>query len=329
MRRREFTTLLGGALSALSFDVRAQERIRRIGVLMGYGEDDAEGQSSVAAFVQGLRELGWVIGRNVLIDYRWSAGDVGHMNMFADELVTTRPDVILAHTTPVTGALHKATGTLPIVFAAASDPVGDGFIASLSRPGGNITGFVNIEGSMGGKWMEILKEIDPRVKRVAFMFNPDTAPAGGKYFAASFDAATKSLGVEQITAAVRSDGDIESVLETLGREPGGGLVATADGFNTVHRKTIIAASARSGIPTTYHLARSAREGGLVSYGADVADIFRRCSSYVDRILRGARPSDLPAQVPTKFEFVINLKTAKSLSLIVPPTLLARADEVIE
>ncbi len=331
MRRREFIALLGGAAAAWPLTARAQqpERVRRIGLLMGHGEGDAEAQSFAAAFVQGLRDTGWTIGQNLRIDYRWAAGDVERMSAFAKELVELQPDVIVSHTTPVTAAVQRMTRTIPVVIAAASDPVGDGFVASLSRPGGNITGFINIESSMGGKWLELLKEIAPSLKRAAIMFNPDTAPAGGTYFSGSFEAAARVLAIEPMRTPVRSDTDIKRIIEELGGEPGGGLVTTADGFMTVHRATIISQAARNKVPTVYHIAVSAKDGGLLSYGASVSDIFRRCAPYVDRILRGAKPADLPVQVPTKFEFVINLKTAKALGLTVPPSLFARADEVIE
>jgi putative tryptophan/tyrosine transport system substrate-binding protein len=329
MRRREFISLVGGAAAAWPLAAQQLERMRRIGVLMAYGEGDAEGQSFTAAFVHGLQELGWTNGRNLRIDYRWAAGDVERMRAFAKELVELQPDAIVAHTTPVTAAVQRTTRTIPVVMAAVSDPVGDGFVPSLSRPGGNITGFINIESSMGGKWLELVNEIAPRVRRAAIMFNPDTAPARGAYFLDSFETAAQTLAIEPIKAAVRSDADIIRAIEELGRVPGGGLVATADGSMTVHRATIISQAARNNVPAVYHIAVSAKDGGLLSYGASVADIFYRCAPYIDRILHGARPADLPVQIPTKFEFVINLKTAKALGLEVPARLLARADEVIE
>ena len=257
------------------------------------------------------------------------SGDVEQMRTFAKELVALQPDVILANTTPVTLALHRATRTIPIVFAIVSDPVSEGLVASLSRPGGNITGFINMEASMGGKWLELLKEIAPGVKRAAIMFNPDTAPGRGSYFLGSFEAAAQSLAVEPIMAAVRSDADIERVITDLAREPGGGLVASSDGFILVHRASLVSLTARHKVPAIYGSQVSPKAGGLLAYGADNLDIFRRAAPYVDRILRGAKPADMPVQVPTKFELVINLKTASALGLEVPPTLLARADEVIE
>jgi putative ABC transport system substrate-binding protein len=330
MRRREFITLLGGAAGwPLAARAQPPERMRRIGILMGYADSDPAARSFIAAFVRGLGELGWTDGRNVRIDYRWAVGDVEQMRTFAKELVALQPDVILANTTPVTSALHRATRTIPIVFAIVSDPVSEGLVASLSRPGGNITGFINMEASMGGKWLELLKEIAPGVKRAAIMFNPDTAPGRGSYFSGSFEAAAQSLAVEPIMAAVRSDADIERVITDLGREPGGGLVASSDGFILVHRASLVSLTARHKVPAIYGSQASSKAGGLLSYGADNLDIFRRAAPYVDRILRGAKPADMPVQVPTKFELVINLKTAKALGIEIPPTLLARADEVIE
>jgi putative ABC transport system substrate-binding protein len=329
MRRRQFITLLGGA-ATWPVVVRAQQQdaLRRIGVLMGWSESDPEAKSDLAAFVQGLQQLGWVDGRNVRIDYRWANGDVDRMRTFAKELVDLRPEVILANTTPATVALQRETRTLPIVFVIVSDPVGAGLVASLARPGGNITGFINVEASLGGKWLELLKEMAPGVRRVAIMFNPDTAPGGGSYFLSPFEAAAKTVAVEPITAQVRSDAEIETVITSLGREQGG-LVLMTDGFMTVHRRAIISLAARNNVPAIYAESFSPKDGGLLSYGANSLDAFRRAVSYVDRILRGTPPGDLPVQVPTKFELVINLKTAKVLGLAVPPGLLAIADEVFE
>jgi putative ABC transport system substrate-binding protein len=329
LRRREFITFLGGA-AAWPVVARAQQpdRMRRIGVLMGWSESDPEAQSDLAAFVQGLQQLGWVDGRNVRIDYRWANGDVNRMGTFAKELVELRPDVILANTTPVTAALKRETQTIPIVFVIVSDPVGAGLVASLPRPGGNITGFINIEASLGGKWLELLREIAPRVRRVAIMFNPDTAPGGGSYFLGPFESAAKSLAVEPTIARVRNEAEIEGVMSALGHEEGG-LVVMTDGYMTVHRGSIISLAARNNVPAIYAESFSPKDGGLLSYGANYQDVFRRSVTYVDRVLRGTAPSDLPVQVPSAFELVINLKTAKALGLTVPPALLARADEVIE
>jgi putative ABC transport system substrate-binding protein len=331
MERRTFISLLGGVAVVWPTAARAQqlERVRRIGVLMGWAESDPDAQAALVAFFKGLQELGWADGRNLRIDLRWAAGDIGRMQEFAKELVALRPEMILANTTPVAKALHKETQSIPVVFVIVSDPVGAGVVASLSRPGGNITGFINVETAMGGKWVELLKELAPAVKRVGIMFNPDTAPGGGSYFMGPIEAAARSFGVEAIKTPVRSDGEIETVIIGLAREPGSGLVVMTDGFMTVHRGSIIPLAARNNVPAIFAEAFSPREGGLMSYGANVKDIFSRAASYADRILRGARPADLPVQTPTKFELVINLKAVRALGLNVPPTLLARADELIE
>jgi putative ABC transport system substrate-binding protein len=251
------------------------------------------------------------------------------MRTFAKELVGLQADVILANTTPVTAALQRETRTIPIVFVIVSDPVGAGFVASLPRPGGNITGFINVEAEMAGKWLELLTEIAPGVKRAAAMFNPYTAPGGGSYYLSAFEAAARSLKVEPIVAPVHSDAEIETIVASLGREVGGGLVVMPDGFTFVHRATTISLTARNNVPAVYTQSVFARDGGLLSYGHDRVDIFRRSASYVDRILRGAKPAELPVQLPTKFEMALNLKTAKALGLTVPPSFYWRADEVIE
>ena len=331
MQRREFIMLLGGAAAAWPLAARAQQpqQIRRIGVLMGWNETDREAQSNLAAFVQALQQLGWTDGRNMRIDYRWSNGDVNRMQISSKELVGSAPDAILAHTTPVTAALQRETRTVPIVFVLVSDPVGEGFVAGLPRPGGNITGFVHTEGEFAGKLLELLAEIAPTVKRVAIMFNPDTAPGRGSSYLPSFDTAARSFGLEAIAAPVRNDAEIQAIVATLGREEGGGLVAMPDGFTLVHRAAMILQAARNKIPAVYWNAIMARDGGLLSYGPDTSDIFRRAAPYFDRILRGEKPGDLPVQAPTKFELVINLKTAKALGIEVPLFFQQRADEVIE
>jgi putative ABC transport system substrate-binding protein len=330
MKRREFITLLGGAAAAWPHVARAQqgERMRRIGVLIGWIERDLEAQTNLAAFFQRFQELGWVDGRNVRIDYRWANGTIDRMREFAKELVELQPDVIFAVTTPVTAALQRETRKVPIVFAIVSDPVGAGFVAGLPRPGGNITGFINIEASLGGKWLRLLKEIAPHIKRVAIMFNPDTAPGGGSYFLGPFEAAARPLAVEPVITPVRSDAEIETVITSLGHERGG-LVLMTDGFIQNHRGVIISLAAPNNVPAIYAEAVSCRDGGLMSYGANYGDIFRLAAGYVDRVLHGAKPGDLPVQLPTRFEMVINTKTAKALGLAVPPSLLAIADEVIE
>jgi putative ABC transport system substrate-binding protein len=329
MRRREFIAGLGGA-AAWPLTARAQqaERMHRIGVLMGWNENDPQAKAGLSGFTQALGELGWT-DRNLRTDLRWAPGNVDRMRMFAKELVALKPDVILANTTPVTAALLGETRTVPIVFVIVSDPVGAGFVASLARPGGNSTGFINVEAAMGGKWLQLLTEIAPGVKRAVIMFNPDTAAGGGSYFLTSFESAARSLKVEPITAPVHSDAEIERVITSLGREPGGGLVVMTDGFMTVHRAPIILLAAKSNVPAVYAETFSVRDGGLLSYGADYTDIFHRAAPYVDRILRGANPAELPVQVPTRFEIAVNIRTAKVLGLKIPETLLARADEVIE
>jgi putative ABC transport system substrate-binding protein len=331
VRRREFITLVGSTAAGWPLAARAQqhERIRRVGTIMGFRENDTEGSLWLSSFTRALLELGWTEGRNVRVDVRWSGSNVEREQLLAKETVALQPDVILAHGTPVTAALKRETNTIPIVFGAVADPVGEGFVESLNRPGGNITGFLFSEASIGGKWVELLKEIDPDLKQVAILFNPETAPGRGAHYLASFEDAARSLKLKTLTAPVRSDAEIESSVASLGREPSSGFVAIGDSFLVSHRKPIILTAARYKIPAVYFHASFARDGGLFSYGPDNADIFRRAAGYVDRILRGANPAELPVQVPIKFELVVNLKTAKSLGLIVPDKLLATADEVIE
>jgi ABC-type uncharacterized transport system substrate-binding protein len=330
LTRREFITLLGGMVAwPVAAGAQRADRMRRIGVLMAFDENDPLAKGWLSDFTQGLAELGWTDGRTVRMDVRWAAGSVDRMRTFAKELVELQPDVIFASTTPVTAALQRETRTIPIVFVIVSDPVGAGFVAGLPRPGGNITGFTNTEAALGGKWLQMLKEIAPRVRRVAVMFNPDTAPGGGAYFLGPFEAAARSLAVEPTTARVRSDAEIEAVIASLGREQAG-LVIIADSFMLVHRGTVISLTARNNVPAIgADLPGFAREGGLLSYGANFPDIFRRAAPYVDRILRGANPGDLPVQAPTKYGLVINLKTAKALGLDVPLHFQQLADEVIE
>jgi putative ABC transport system substrate-binding protein len=295
---------------------------------MGYAESDPLGQKLAQAFGQTLEELGWKAGQNVLLDYRWAAGNIDRMRMFANELVAWRPDVILANTTPVTAAFHQLTRTIPVVFVVVSDPVGEGFVTSLSRPGGNITGFLHLEASVGGKWLGLLKEVVPQLRSAAIMLNPDTAPDHGNFFLPAFETAAQSLGVQSTVAPVRSDPDIEAAIASLANETSSGLVIQSDGFVRVHRQTIIASTARYKIPAVYPLRVNAVDGGLMAYGPSYPDLFRRAAEYVDRILRGTKPEELPVQEPTKFELVINLKTAKALGITFPPSLLSIADEVI-
>jgi putative tryptophan/tyrosine transport system substrate-binding protein len=332
MHRREFfiVALAGTVTGAHSFAPRAASaqqtaKVRRIGVLMGTSEDTSRGL--VDAFVEQMARLGWADGRNARFEQRWTNGDVNRASAFATELVAAQPDVILASTTPVTAALHRETSTIPIVFAIVSDPVGSGLVAGLPRPGGNITGFSMVEADVGGKWLDLLKEIAPGIKRAAFMFNPDSAPAGGKYFLESFEAAARALGIEPVAMPVRSDAEIEAAIAALGGEQAG--LVEYSSFLAARRGAIISSTARHNVPTMYEDASFARIGGLIAYGPDLTGIFRRAAVYVDRILRGERPADLPVQRPTKFEMTINLKTAKALGLNVPPSLLATADEVIE
>jgi putative ABC transport system substrate-binding protein len=287
------------------------------------------GKAQFASFAQGLAELGWTGGRNLRMDVRWAAGNVDRIRMLAKELVDLSPDVIISIGTPATAALQRETRTIPIVFAIVGDPVGSGFVANLPRPGGNLTGFPYVEAAIAGKWVELLTEIAPGVKRAAIIFNPDAASGGGSHYLASFEAAARSLKVAPIAAPVHSDAEIETVITSLGREGGGGLVVLGDAFMLVRRAPTILLAARNNVPAVYNSIAFVSEGGLLSYVPDGVDIARRSASYVDRILRGAKPAELPVQLPTKFEMAVNLKTAKALGLAVPPSILLRADEVIE
>jgi putative ABC transport system substrate-binding protein len=329
MKRREFLAALGGAAVAWPVLTRAQQvdRVRRIGVLIPGDENDPLFKTRLSAFTQALADLGWTDGRNVRIDARWGRGDINRIRALAQELVGLQPDIILANGTAATAALQRGTRTIPIVFAGVSDPVATGIVARLARPSGNITGFANWEASLAGKWLDLLSEIAPGLKRVAIIFNPDLPPVSA--YMPSFEAAARSLKVAPIIAPVHSDVEIETAIVALGREPGGGLVAMPDLFMFVHRAPIILAAARNNVPAVYTLSDFARDGGLLSYGVEQADPFRRAATYVDRILRGAKPGDLPVQFPTKFEMVVNLKTARALGLAVPPSIMLRADEIIE
>lgn len=322
--------LLGGAAVGPVGHVRAQqpERTRRIGVLVGSAQDDPESPPRTNAFEKALADSGWVLGRNIQIDYRWAGGDIAQMQTLAKELVELRPDVLLGSTTPVVTALARETQTIPIVFVVVSDPIGSGFIASLPRPGGNITGFVNFESSLGAKWIEILKELVPGLTRMAVMFNPDTAPHAD-FYGRPIEAAAPSFAVSPVTCQVRSLGDIERAVSDLARVPNTGLIALPDTFLSVHRKAVIAAAGNHKVPAIYPLRYMVGDGGLISYGIDFVDLFRRAGPYVDRILKGSKPADLPVQQPAKFEFAINVRTAAALGLSIPPVLIARADEVIQ
>ena len=330
MKRREFITLLGGAAAAWPLAARAQQtdRMRRIGVLMGYAESDPEGQAYVAAFREGLQQLGWAEGRNIRIDSRWAALDAEAMQRFAKELVTLQPDVILSQSTPITAALLQQTRTIPIIFGLVADPLGSGFVASFPRPGGNVTGFILLEPTMAGKWVELLKEIAPRVNRVAILFNPVTAPFA-EYFLNPFKAAARSFAVEAIVAPVRDTSELESAIAAQARAPNGGLIAMPDSFTTAHRAEIVSLAARYRLPAVYPRRYFTELGGLLSYGIDQVDNFRRAATYVDKILKGAKPSELPVQAPVKFELVINLKTVKALGLDMHSSFYWRADEMIE
>jgi putative tryptophan/tyrosine transport system substrate-binding protein len=331
IRRREVIITLCGVAAASPLAAQAQQsdRVRRIGVLMGYAESDLEAQAHIAAFREELQKLGWTEGRNTQIDTRWAApDDAESMRRFAKELVALQPDLILSNTTPTTTALLQQTRTIPIVFAIVADPIGSGFVASFARPGGNVTGFIFTEPTMAGKWLELLKEIAPRITRAAMLFNP-TSATYAEYWLKPFKAAAPSFAVEAIAAPVRDRSELETVIAAQAREPNGGLIVMPDSFTDAHRVEITSLAARYRLPAVYPFRFFAEVGGLLSYGVDRTDNFRRAAAYVDRILKGEKPAELPVQAPTKYELVINLKTAKALGLEVPPTLLALADEVIE
>jgi putative ABC transport system substrate-binding protein len=321
--------LLGGAAVAWPLAVGAQqaERMRRIGVIMSYEENDPVAKARVSAFTQALADLGWTDGRNMRMDLRWYGDNTSRARALAQELVGLQPDIIVTGGTPATVALQRETRTIPIVFAGVTDPVASDIVARLDRPSGNITGFATFEATLGGKWLELLSEIAPGLKRVAIIFNPDTSPASAHM--PSLETAARSLKVVPITAPVHGDIEIETAIIALAREPGGGLVVMPDIFTVAHRAPIISAAARNNVPAVYGVSDFTRDSGLLSYGIDLVDPFRRAATYVDRILRAEEPGDLPVQFPTKIEMVVNLKTAKSLGLTVPPTLLVAADEVIE
>ena len=330
MRRRDFVALLGGAALASPVAARAQQpgRMRRVGVLMGVAESDPEGQARIAAFRQGLSDLGWADSRNLRIEYRWAAGDADRIRAYAAELVALAPDLLVGNGAAVLTALRDATRSIPIVFVLVNDPVGQGFIANLARPGGNITGFSFLEYSMVGKSLEMLRQLAPNVHRVAIMFNPATAPHY-TVFLRSFETVPPPSPLEIKATPVGTEADIEQAVAKLAKEPGGGLLVPPDTFTVVHRDLVISSAAQHRVPAIFTYRQFVREGALISYGPETTDIFQRSASYVDRILKGANPGDLPAQAPTKFELAINVRTARTLGLDVPPTLLALADEVIE
>jgi putative tryptophan/tyrosine transport system substrate-binding protein len=327
--RRKFLATLGGAAVTWPLAARAQqgERVRRMGVLMGMTADDPESQVRLAAFAQGLQQLGWTVGQNIQIDYRWGGGNAEMMRKNATELIALAPDIILAHSSTAVTPLLQATRTIPIVFTTVADPVGAGYVDSLARPGGNVTGFSNFEYTIGGKWLELLKEIAPRVTRVAVLRESAIAAGPGQF--GVIQAAAPAMGVEVFPVDVRNADEIERAVTAFAQSSNSGLIVSASPGAALHRDLIITLAARHKLPAVYPYRYVVAAGGLLSYGPDFADQFRRAASYIDRILKGEKPADLPVQAPTKYELVINLKTARALGLEVPPTLLARADEVIE
>ena len=331
MDRRAFVTVLGGSILAAPFAAETQQtsQMRRIGVLMGLAESDPRAQARVASFRKGLQTLGWAEGRNARIDIRWTTtSDASALQRFAKELVALQPNVIVSHNTPTTAALRQHTSTIPIVFVVVSDPVGSGFVASFPRPGGNVTGFTNIEPTIAGKWLELLKEAAPLVTRVAFLFNPATAPYAESYLK-PFRAAAASVAVEAIATPVRDIAELETAIAAQARTHNAGLVVMTDSFLVSHRAKITALAARYRVPAVYPFRDFIDAGGLLFYGNDLLDSFQRAATYVDRILKGAMANDLPVQAPVKFELVVNVKAAKALGLTIPQTLLLRADTVIE
>jgi putative tryptophan/tyrosine transport system substrate-binding protein len=329
MRRREFITLLGGAAATWPLAAGAKaERLRHLGMLMSNSEDDPLGQARVTALKQALAELGWIEGRNLKIEWRWTGGDITRVREYATELVRLAPDVIVANGTPSVAAVKQATSSIPIVFVVVNDPVAQGIIPSMAHPGGNITGFSFLEYSMVGKSLEILKQIAPGIVHVAMMFNPDTYPYYTIHLR-SFETVARTLSLELTAAQVRSPEEIDEVVAKLGRQPGSALLVTPDPYLVVHRDAVVRAAGQYRVPATYSYRQHVQEGGLMSYGADTVDIFKRSASYIDRILKGSSPADLPAQSPVKFEIAINLKSAKALGVDIPSNLLALADEVIE
>ncbi len=329
MSCRDIITLLSGAVFGWPASAKSQKSdgTRRIGVLSGIAANDPDVPLRVSAFSQGLNELGWIEGRNVVVEYRWAAGDLNRMGVFAKELVDFQSDVIVAQSTPSVAALRRETKTMPIVFVNVADPVGSGMVASLARPGGNVTGFTNFEPAMGSKWLQLLKEAAPAVDRVAALFNPRTTPYA--VFLGAVQAAAPTFGIRLIATPVQSTKELEIALEDLATQPNAGIVALPDTFLSAHRELLIGLAARHRLPAIYPFRYFATSGGLLSYGVETVRVYRKAASYVDRILRGVNPIDLPVQAPTAFELVINLKTAKTLGLTVSPITLARADEVIE
>ena len=330
MRRRDFITLLGAATLSSSLVAQAQQsdRVRRIAVLMNNAEDDPEGQTRAAAFRQGLKALGWTEGTNLRIDWYWTAGNVGRVRGDVAELAQDAPDIVVANGRVILSEAVKVIRSIPIVFVLVNDPVGQGFISSLARPGGNVTGFTFVEYAMFGKSLELLKKVAPAVMRVGFIFNPDMSAYYDKFLPA-FEIDARQYSIRLTVARVGTEAEIDAAIAKLAAAPGGGLIVAPDAYTLVHRDLIVQSTAQHRIPAIYSYRQLIKEGGLMSYGPETSDIFRRSASYVDRILKGANPAELPAQAPAKFEFAINLKTATTLGLTVPPTVIALADEVIE
>jgi len=329
MNRREIIAALGAAaVSPLSALAQSGRQMRSVGVLMSFLPDDSAGVADVAAFRQRLAELGWIEGQNIGIEFRWAGSEVERAEVLAKELVALKPDVLLARSTPTTAALKRETDSIPIVFVNIVEPIESGFVQTLARPGGNITGFTNFESSIGGKWLQLLKEADPHIVRIAIIYNPRTAPFAG-LFLRSVQSAASSLALQIVDMPVHGDGDIEAATAAFAQEPGGGLIAIPDAFTIVRRDMIIALAARHHLPALYPTPSFTRSGGLMAYATDIRDSIQRAAGYIDRILRGSKAADLPVQGPAKFELSINLKTAKALGLDLSPMLIARADEVIE
>jgi putative ABC transport system substrate-binding protein len=330
LKRRELLTLLGGAATAWPRAVMAQGMgTRRMGVLMELAADEPQARSNVAALQRGLNKLGWSPGSNLAIDYRWAPDDPVLVWKFAKELVGLRPEVIVAQSSPVVATLLGRTRNIPIVFVSISDPIGEGFVASFARPGGNVTGFTNFDSTMTGKWVELLKDIAPEITRVGFLFNPQTTAGGGSFFLGPVDAAASAFKVKAVMALVHDDDEIEAAFAALAREPGAGAVLLPDVFTVAHHLLVVTLAERYRVPTVYGYRFMAQRGGLISYGVDVDNLFERAATYVDRILKGAKPDELPVQAPTKFELAVNQKMARALGLTIPPMLLGIADEVIE
>ena len=336
-KRDTLRALIGAGLAGTPLLARAQATIgntqashgtRRVGVLMTTTEGDPESQLRLVSFKERLAVLGWAEGRNLTLDVRWTAGDVERAALFAKELVALKPDVIFANATSVTAAVQKLTSTIPVVFTSVADPVGSGFVKSLARPGGNLTGFSSLEASLVEKWLQLLKELAPRTKRAGVMFNPKTAPYA-EFYLERLSVVAPKIGVKTFSVKVASEADIEKAISALGREPGGAMIFMPDIFTSLHRRAIIDLTARHKVPAVYYGSNMAVENGLISYGVDFVDQFRRAAPYVDRILRGAKPAELPVQQPTLLELVINLRTAKALGLTVPHSIMVRADRVIE